>query len=214
MREQDLVYLLKHIDKNSEYSRHLAKMLHHAEKLIDYIQKEHILDGNEYKMAELFDHLEKALLLSCEICSGVPRSSYKSDETLEEYLKSKEQLEKLWRRPTHRPAHEKSSETETIEDAPFKQKFYKLAIEYLESTNISKVTISNVTKYIAANLYNVNIENASTTVFQVVKQAKGSSEADKFMRHVTDLYTTMNKFRGRGDKSGLISALKNKMGGE
>ena len=152
MREKDLVYLLKHLDSDAEYAKDLQRAMHSMDKLLEHIQSEHILDTNPIKMHKLHEHITESLLLTCEICSGVPRSQYKSDETLEEYLKSKDKISAMWNKTAVNPHDVKAKKT----DESLKKIFYKNAIEYLKTTNIQKVTIKHVIKYVVSNTYQID----------------------------------------------------------
>ena len=206
MKEKDLVYLLKHLDKDEDYSHDLERFMRYANKMLQRIETEHIIDGDQYKMAELHRHIEQVLLLTCEICSGVSRSEYTSDETLDEYMESKKKLETMWKKTAHRP-----SETESKELGSFEVKFYTLAVEYLESTNFDKVTIATVSKYIAANMYDINIENRNSTLFQIVEKEKGSEEASRFIKHTTEIFKLLLAYPDTYSKSDILSRLRAKI---
>jgi len=209
MREKDLVYLLKHIDKDEAYSHDLEKFMNYANKMLKRIQTEHIIDGDQYKLAELQQHLEQILLLTCEICSGVSRSEYSSDETLDEYMKSKRKLEAMYRKTAHRP-----SEVNKTEIGSFKSELYSLAVEYLESTNFDKVTIATLSKYIIANMYHIDIENSRGTIIQTLKREKGSEEVDKFLKHVTNINKLLLSYPDRYTKREILSKLRAEVGGD
>jgi len=206
MKEKDLVYLLKSLDKDEDYSRDLERLMKYANRMLERIQAEHIIDGDQYKIAELHRHIEQVLLLTCEICSGVSRSEYTSDETLDEYLESKKKLETMWKKTAHRPTR-----IETKDSDSFESKFYTLAVEYLESTNFNKVTISTVSKYILANMYDIDLQRHNDTVFKIVEQEKGSEEANRFMKHATEVFKLLLAYPDTYSKSDILSRLKSKI---
>lgn len=206
MNEKDLVYLLKHIDSDEDYSKDLGRLMRYANKMLGKIEAEHILDSNQYKVADLHRHIEQVLLLTCEICSGVSRSEYTSDETLDEYMKSKAKLETMWNSTASRPDEVKSNSSKS-----FQSQFYSLAVEYLENTNFDKVTIATVSKYIVANMYDIKLEKHNKTAFQMVKAKRGSDEADKFLKHITEVFKLLLAYPQKYSKREILAKLRSKI---
>jgi ribonuclease HI len=86
-----------------------------------------------------------------------------------------------------------------------------LAVEYLENTNFDKVTIATVSKYIVANMYDIKLEKHNKTVFQMVKAKRGSDEADKFLKHITEVFKLLLAYPQKYSKKEILAKLRSKI---